>query len=445
MPPAARNSHMHTQVWRLAWPMILSNLSIPLLGIVDTAILGHLDSASYIGVVAIGASILTFLFWAFGFLRMATTSLTAQAFGAGNQQYCRQILAQSLVLAALLALTLVILQIIIFPLALLLMAPSSEAAPHILSYCQIRIVAAPATLINYAIVGWFIGLQNTRVPLLIMLTTNLLNIAFDFLLILGLGLNSDGAALATVIAEYLGLGLGLGLVVRRLNQMQGSVNRPQLLRLSHYRSLLQSNRHLFVRTASLLFAFAFFTRAGAQQGEIILAANAIILQLLLLTSYGLDGFAHAAEALTGKTIGQGQVSKFMLACRTTTYWALITSLVFCLFFLALRQPLIYLFTDIIDVRAAVEQYYTWLYYLPLIGIWCYQLDGIFIGAGKTRAMQNSMLIACLLIFLPSYYLLQPLGNHGLWAAFSLFLASRGLLLGHIFYRYSRDRCWIKPH
>jgi len=432
----------HRDVWRLAWPMILSNISLPLLTAVDTALLGHLENAQYLGAVAVGGSILTFIYWSFGFLRMGTTSLNARAFGAEDANTCRLLLGQSTLLALALAIMLFSLQGLIFPFALSLMDPSPAIRELALAYTQIRIFSAPATLATYAIVGWFIGLQNTRAPLLIMLTTNILNILLDFLLIIGLDMNSEGAALATVTAEYAGLTVALYLIRRELKALGGKLLHHKLFKLSEYRPLLLVNRHLFVRTACLLFSFSFFTAQGARQGDELLAANAIILQLIMLTSYGLDGFAHASEALIGKSVGRKELPELYAVCRTTTFWALLTAILFTLLFAFAKLPLIGLFSDIEAVSLLVRQYYFWVLLLPLISVWSYQLDGIFIGAGKTQGMQNSMLFSCFIVYIPLWWLTQSWGNHGLWLAFCAFNLARTLSMSLLFHRYSRSQQWF---
>ena len=422
--------------------MILSNISLPLLTAVDTALLGHLENARFLGAVAIGGSILTFIYWSFGFLRMGTTSLSARAFGAEDSSTCRLLLGQSLLLAISLAVMLFALQGLIFPFALSLMDPSPAIQELAMAYTQIRIFSAPATLATYAIVGWFIGLQNTRAPLLIMVSTNILNILLDCLLIIGLDMNSEGAALATVTAEYAGLILAIFLVRRELKALGGELLIHKLFKLSDYRPLLLVNRHLFVRTACLLFSFSFFTAQGARQGDALLAANAIILQLLLLTSYGLDGFAHASEALIGKSVGRKQLAELYAVCRTTTFWALLTAVLFTVLFAFAKAPLIALFSDIDAVRQLVQEYYFWILLLPLISVWSYQLDGIFIGAGKTKGMQNAMLFSCFIVYIPLWWLTQGWGNHGLWLAFCAFNLARTLSMSLLFYRYSRTQQWF---
>ncbi len=440
-PSAVQRDYSHREVWRLAWPMIVSNISVPLLGVIDTAILGHLDSPVYLGAVAVGASILNFLLWGFGFLRMGTTGLVARALGGARPNLCQLLLAQAALLGIVLALALIATQSLIFPIAMTLMEPGPEVKSWALNYCSIRIYAAPATLVNYAVIGWFIGLQDTRSPLLLMLATNLLNIILDWLLIVVLDMKSDGAATATVIAEYASLLLALGLVQRKRRKLPGHLVWTHLRQLGSYLELIRVNRHLFVRTASLLFAFAFFTAQGAQQGETILAANAILLQLLMLTAYGLDGFAHAAEALTGKAIGAGRREDFFRACRSSSLWALLTAVAITSVFVIFNGPIIGLFSDIPEVINTVNHYYPWLCALPLLAAGSYQLDGIFIGAGKSQAMQNAMLLACFGVFLPLWWLTQGLGNHGLWFAFCSFNCSRTLFMGWMFRQLSKEESW----
>lgn len=434
--------HTHQRIWQLAWPMMLSNLSIPLLGAVDTAILGRLPSPAYLGAVALGGAILSLLFWSFGFLRMGTTSLTARHHGGGDDSACRAILGQSAVMALALAALLLLSGPWLAPLAVSWMGGSPEVATLAQSYTQIRLLSAPASLLNFALIGWFIGRQDTRRPLAILATTNLLNIALDALLILGLGLGSDGAAWASVLSEYAGLAVGLGLAWPMLKRMQGRMDWPALGHLASYRPLLQVNRHLFVRTLCLLLVFAFFSAQGARLGDPVLAANAILLQFLMLTSYALDGFAHAAEALSGRAIGARRLDQFYRIVRDTALWALGTALGISVLF-ALGAPWWpSLFTRIPEVLSLVNTYYWWVCVLPLIAVWGYWLDGLFLGSGQTRAMQYTVLASALLVFLPLWWLFTPLGNHGLWLAFTAFNGARGLLLGGVFCHLSRRHLWL---
>ena len=438
MQPSCKLNH---KIWQLAWPMIISNLSVPLLGLVDTAVLGHLDSASFLSAVAIGSSILAFIYWGFGFLRMGTTGAAAQAFGAEQHDQSRLIISQSLLLSLGLALVILFLSPWLLDLGLLLVSPPAGAEYLATEYMSLRILSAPAVLINYVIIGWLIGRQNTRWPLLITLFTNCLNIILDLLLIIGLGLNSEGAALATVIAEYCGCGLALLILQRQWRLMPGMLNHHQLTVWSDYRDLLITNSHLFIRTLVLLASFAFFTAKGAQQGESILAANTILIQLAMLTAFGLDGFAHAAEALTGDAVGKRQLSIFYQVCKGCAFWSICTAVIFTVAYNLIGHPIIHLMTSLEEVRVLAKQYLPWLTFLPLIAIWSYLLDGIFIGASRSKAMQYTMLISAGLVYLPSWYFTQSWGNHGLWFAFLAFNGARGITLGYIFYRHYRLNNW----
>lgn len=442
----------HTQVsltrgiWPLAWPIILSNLSIPLLGIVDTAVLGHLPHPHYLAAVAAGSVTLSLLLWSFGFLRMGTTSLVARALGAGRDTL--GIWLRAVALALLLAALLLASQFVLIPLAIGWVAPEAPVAALATSYCHIRLLSAPATLINYTLIGWFVGQQDARRPLVIVVSTNLLNILLDLLLILGLGLNSDGAAWASVIAEYAGLALGIGLLLHKLRRLPG---RPRLHRhwraltlWAEYPPLLRVNRHLFVRTLCLLGVFVFFTAQGARLGTQVLAANAILLQFLTLAAHTLDGFAHAAEALTGRAAGAGDRAELRRTLLGSSLLAGGAALAISALFWAGEPLWLQWFTTLPEVLAEARRQYPWVVALPLLAVAAYQLDGIYLGGGHTRIMQNAMLACLLLVFFPLWWLAQPLGNTGLWLAFSLFHCSRGLVLGVIFYTRWRADSWLLP-
>jgi MATE family, multidrug efflux pump len=437
------NQTHRQKILSVALPMTAASMSIPLLGLVDTAILGHLEQAHYLGAVAAGSSVLTMLFWLFAFLRMGSTGLTARAWGVGDHSRCLEILAQSLVLAALLGLMLVIFQASLLTTVLNLIKPSNEVRILAFEYCQIRIFAAPATLGTLCAMGWLLGLQRAKATLLLVLLTNLVNIGLDFLFIVGLDMNSKGAAWASFTAELFGFALALVLVAMQLSKMNGSINRSHLYQWPRYRELLRVNRHLFIRTACLVFTMVFFTAQGARQGDSILAANAILMQLLLLVAYTQDGFAHAAESLTGHAIGMNNLDEFYTTCKEVTCWGLGISCVATVAYLLFPNSIIAIFTDLPEVATATRHYWPWLTALPLAGLLCFTADGIFIGTGKTRAMQDTMLLAAFGLFLPLWYFSRPLGNHGLWLSYLSFLAIRSLLMSGMFIHYSRQSLWTQ--
>ncbi|SIS40867.1 multidrug resistance protein, MATE family [Neptunomonas antarctica] len=431
----------HKEVWSLAWPMILSNITVPLVGLVDTAVIGHLPDGHHLAAVAIGSMIFSIVYWAFGFLRMGTTGLTAQALGAEDPTANRTLLAQSLVMATLIGLCIIMLQTPIIELALHWIAAEPLVTEEARQYASIRVYGAPAVLCNFALLGWFLGNQNSKIPLLLLTVTNLLNMVLDIIAVYGLGMHADGVALASVIAEYGSLLLGLYLCRSILRPMSGQLLAASLTQVRHYTALFQVNRYLFIRTLALLFSMAFFTAQGARQGTDILSANAVLLNFILLISNGLDGFAHATEALIGKRSGRQDMTGFYRTVTTAAIWSAITALLFSLFFWVAGGWVIQLLTSIENVQQQAMIYLPWLIILPLIGVWSFLLDGIFIGATQVKAMQNTMLFSVFCVFIPAWWLLQPLGNHGLWIAYLTLFLARGISGGWVFWQLSRKQQW----
>ncbi|MFY0991752.1 MATE family efflux transporter [Halomonas sp. C05BenzN] len=437
-PGAARQ-----RIWALAWPIILSNITVPLLGLVDTAVVGHLPDSRYLAAVTLGATLFSFLYWGFGFLRMGTTGLTSQAVGRENDSEVRNLLGQSLLLAAGIGAMLILLSRPLIALGLWLLDGSEVATALAAEYAQIRILSAPAVLANYAILGWFLGQQNSRVTLAILVLTNGVNIALDLLFVVGLGMTSDGVAWATVIADYTALAFGLWLVSRQLRWLEGRFLRERLLRLTAYAELFSVNANLFVRTLGLLFAMAFFTSRGAVQGDTVLAANAVLLQFIMLTSYALDGFAHAAEAITGRAVGRRRWDEFGQAVKSAAGFSLLTAAAASLAFALGGEWLIALLTGLPEVRQTAGTYLPWMVAMPLIAVWSYLFDGVFIGATAIREMRNSI-FAGLAAYLPIWWLTQWLGspdfeNHGLWLAFLGFALVRSAVLAAYYRHYRRTR------
>jgi MATE family multidrug resistance protein len=420
-------------IWRIAAPMILSNISVPLLGMVDTGVTGHLDDAVYLGAVAIGSTIFGFLYAGFNFLRMGTTGIAAQRYGAGDDDGLKNALGQALVVALAIASVLVLLQVPIGALSMQLIGPEPDIAIYAEEYFSIRIWSAPATLANYALIGWFIGLQNARIPLYIVLVINLTNIVLDLFFVLGLGMKVDGVAAASVIAEFAGLAVGLGYAIPWLRKQGGHMHLSRLVTLREYSAFFAVNANLLVRTMALMFTFGFITAAGARLGGLVLAANAVLINMLHLMSFALDGFAHAAEALVGKAIGADDRQSLRRAVTLALRWSLYVSGLFSVFFLVAGKPLIRLLTDLPEVVAIADDFLPWLTGLPMVAVWSYLYDGVFVGATRAREMRDIMLVSTFLIFLPGWYAFRFLDNHGLWLALTLFLASRGVGM-HYYYR-----------
>jgi MATE family multidrug resistance protein len=413
--------------------MMLSNISVPLLGMVDTGVTGHLDSPVYLGAVAIGATIFGFIYTGMNFLRMGTTGIAAQRFGADDNDGLRVSLGQAVIVAMLIAGLLVALQVPIGTLAMRLLGGEPDVQQYALEYFSIRIWSAPGTLVNYVLIGWFLGLQNARVPLLIFLTINITNVVLDLVFVLGLGMKVDGVALASVIAEYTGLVIALLFVARALRQRAGHWPLPRLFRIRAYAAFFSVNANLLVRTLALMFTFAFVTAQGARLGGLILAANAVLMNIQLLTSMALDGFAHAAEALVGRAIGERNRDALQRSVSLALKWSLIFAAGFSLLYLLAGPQMIRILTDLPDVRETAIEYLPWLILSPLVSVWSFLYDGVYVGATRAREMRNIMVFSTFVVFLPAWFLLQGLGNHGLWLAFTLFMASRGIGM-HLGYR-----------
>ncbi len=413
-------------VWRIAAPMILSNVSVPLLGMVDTGVTGHLESSAYLGAVAIGGTIFSILYMSMNFLRMGTTGIAAQSYGAGDNDGLRVSLGQALLVSVAIAALILLLQAPIATLALALLGGDTETQRHAAEYFFVRVWSAPGTLANFALIGWFLGTQNARVPLLIFLTINVTNIVLDLVFVVVLGMKVEGVALASVVAEYSGLAVGVSFAVAALRRREGHWPMARLTNLAAYRAFFSVNANLFVRTLALLGTFAFITAQGARLGPAILAANAVLMNFQHLTSFGLDGIAHAAEALVGKAVGQKNDKSLDHAVRLTLRWSLLFALGFALAYAATGPLIVRILTDLPDVRATAMTYLPWLIASPLISVWCFLYDGVYVGMTRAREMRNIMLVSVLAVFLPAWFATQSFGNHGLWFALMAFMASRGI-------------------
>ena len=413
--------------------MILSNISVPLLGMVDTGVTGHLENAAYLGAVAVGSTIFGFLYTGVNFLRMGTTGIAAQQFGANDFDGLRVSLGQALIVALAIAGLLLVLQVPIGAAAIRLIGPDPTVAGFADEYFSIRIWSAPATLANFALVGWFLGLQNARVPLVVVLVINVTNIVLDLFLVVVVGMKVDGVAIASVIAEFTGLAVGLGFVVRELNRHSGHWIISKLTTLREYTAFFGINAHLFVRTMALVFTLTFITAQSARLGGLILAANAILMNFQNLLAFALDGFAHAAEALVGKAVGEKDRAALQRSVVLALCWSLIVAVGFSAFFWLVGPMLVAVLTDLPDIRTTTLRYLPWLILSPMVAVWSYLYDGVFVGATLAKEMRNIMVISAFVIFIPAWYALQFLGNDGLWLSFMLFLASRGIGM-HIYYR-----------
>lgn len=419
---------LQKRILQLAWPIMLSNITVPLLGLVDTAVLGHLDNVSYLGAVALGSQVVTLLLWSFGFLRMGTTSLSAHAMGASNTG-TERILHNALLMAVFISLPLMAFAFMSIEKIIVLIGGSPEVQSLAVEYASIRFLATPAVLIQYVLIGWFIGRGETKVPLFLLIISNSINALLDVILVYGYGLNSDGVAWATLCADYSAASLGLYFAAITLKKIK-KVDREKFQWPSWQalKPLININHQLFVRTLCLLSVFIMFTSQGAKQGDLILAVNAIMLTLLLLISNALDGFAHAAEVIVGQSLGAKKFKQLRQGIWLTGANILFIALLMVAGFYWQGENLLALLTDQKEVLALALEYSPWLIGLPLIGFSSYWLDGVFIGVQASAKMRDSMLLAALIVFFPVWYLTQSMGNNGLWLAFYSFLLARSIFM-----------------
>ncbi|TXY00442.1 MATE family efflux transporter DinF [Vibrio mimicus] len=424
-----KQQSVHRQVLALALPMVLSNITVPLLGLVDAAVIGHLEHAWYLGGVALGSTMISVTFWLLGFLRMSTTGLTAQAHGAQNPHQLGRVLLQGSVIALGLAALFLLFHRPVAGLIFHFSDASSEVKTYAETYFYIRAWSAPAALLNFVLLGWLLGTQNARAPMWMVIITNLTNIVLDLLLVLGLGLKVEGAAIASVIADYAGLLFGLVCVVRYWRQQQLPTPFSFISSLTKELSrLVALNRDIFLRSLCLQAVFSFMTFQGAALGDETVAANAVLMSFLMMISYGMDGFAYAMEAMVGKAIGAKDDRQLRTSMIGSTFWATMICLLLSLIFLGFGSDLIQMITNIPSVQATADIYLPWLVAMPLVAVWCFLLDGIFIGATKGKEMRNSMAISAVAFFV-AYWLSASYGNHALWLAMLSFMALRGVTLG----------------
>ncbi len=421
------NDLSHRRVLRIALPIVISNATVPILGAVDTGVVGQLGQAAPIGAVGLGAIILASLYWVFGFLRMGTSGLVAQAQGAGDLPEVAASLSRALLIAMAAGLGLIVLQLPLFSAAMRLAPASPEVEAMARDYLAIRIWGAPATIGLYALTGWLIALERTRGVLVLQLWMNGLNIGLDLWFVLGLGWGVEGVATATLIAEWSGLGLGLWLA---RSAFAGGYWRDAARVFHRARVALMArvNADIMLRSVLLQASFTTFLFLGAGQGDVTLAANQVLLQFLEITAYALDGFAFAAEALVGQAVGARARQGVRRAAALTSQWGAGGAVVLSLTFWIAGPAIIDLMSTAPEVRQTARAFLPWIAVAPLIGIASWMFDGIFIGATLTREMRNAML-ASVAVYIAALMLLVPaFGNHGLWAALMVLNAVRGVTM-----------------
>ncbi|MFK7925662.1 MAG: MATE family efflux transporter [Bacteroidia bacterium] len=435
---------MNRTILRLAIPNILSNIAVPLLGLVDTALMGRMESEAYLGAIALGGIMFSFIYWGLGFIRMGTTGLTAQAFGRQDPAEGIAVLARALLVGGIATVILLILQLPLGEFGFRLLEAEAKGDDIELvkqlsrEYFYIRIWAAPANIGLMALLGWFLGMQNARFPMILIVAVNLFNILFNFLFIYGFDMKSDGVAWGTVVAQYLGLTIAIILFAVRYREHLQYLKRETVLQMSKIKQFFSVNADIFIRTMLLVFSLAFVNAKSFALDDNTLAINAILMQYFLMMSYAVDGFAYAAESLTGRFVGEGSADQLRIAVKKLLIWGSSFGAIFALVYLAFGKAMLHIFTDQSDLIEAAAEYVPWLALIALLAPLAFVWDGIYIGATATKAMRNTMIIAVLFIFLPTYYLsIDSLYNHGIWLSMTVLMVARGALLSlsankHIF-------------
>ena len=420
----------YRRVVAIALPVVLSNATVPLQGAVDTAIIGNLGDAVYLAAVTLAAAAMALMLQIFNFLQFGSGALGAQALGAGDHRRVINVLARALILAFGLGTMLIVLQVPLLALVLGIFE-GSEGAENLASvYFNIRIWAAPAELGIFALGGWFSGQELTRRLFELQLVISVTNIVLNLFLVLVIGMGVDGVALGTLISMYLGLAFGLWRARGRMKDLMPDwkPERARLLNPQELGKLMRLNRDIFIRTMLLVGAFTWMTRQGSTQGDVILAANGVLMQIVHVAIYGLDGFAIAVESLVGQAAGARNRAFLRRAVVVSTISALMLSLILGVILFTLQAPLLALFSNVLEVREATTTYFFWAALFPLIGVLAFQMDGIFVGATEGAAMRNAMIVSSAGYFAISLWALEAFGNHGIWGAMWAFLILRGITL-----------------
>lgn len=420
-------TQINRKILHIALPAIVSNITVPLLGLVDVSIVGHLGDTAYIGAIAVGGMIFNVMYWLFGFLRMGTSGMTSQSYGRRDLPEVVRLLVRSLGVGWAVAFLMILLQVPLRDFALFIMEPTESVRRYAELYFNILIWGAPATLGLYSFTGWFIGMQNSRLPMAIAITQNVVNIVASLVLVFCLGLKVEGVALGTLVAQYAGLFIAFGAWFSVYGRLRKYFCRIDLFGWSQMKGFLSVNRDIFLRTLCLISVMLFFTSAGSWQGETILAVNTLLMQFYMIFSYIMDGFAYAGEAISGKYYGAGNKVGLSAAVRHLFGWGAVMTVAFTLLYIIGGNAFLSLLTDDKIVIAAAGSYFYWAALIPLAGVAAFIWDGIYIGCTKTRGMLISMFFSAITFFTVYYSLRQSMGNHGLWLAFIMYMAMRGFM------------------
>lgn len=422
------------QILHIALPSIVSNITVPLLGLIDVAITGHLGGAAYVGAIAVGGMLFNIIYWMFAFLRMGTSGMTAQAFGARNLTEVVNVLMRAVAVAVGMSGLLLCLQVPVRELALSIIDPSVEVAELARTYFNICVWGAPASLLLFVLTGWFLGMQNSKAPMAMAIIQNVANILLSLVLVYGLEMKIEGVATGTVAAQYVGLTAGL-IMLLRYSRLKKYIQRAKIFTRQSLARFFMLNKDIFFRTLCLIFVHFYFISAGSSQGDTALAVNTLIMQLYLLYSYIMDGFAFAGEALVGKAIGARSYPIYISTVKRLFVWGTIMMLLFTLVYFLFGEQFLAILTDDPSVLEASKEYHWWTLLLPLSGMSAFIWDGIYIGATATKGMLLSMAAGMVTFFLMHYFLSPYLGNHALWLAFNGYMFMRGIVQSVLFTSY----------
>lgn len=431
-------SKINKEILQLAIPNIISNISVPLLSTVDTVLMGQLSN-NHLGAVGIGSMIFNLIYWNFGFLRMGTTGMTAQAYGRNSWREVSLILARTSLLALLLAVLIFVIQTPLYNACAYLLNILPEQSSMVEEYYRIRLIAAPATFLMYGLMGWLFGVQNAIYPLILTIFINVINMVLSYYLVYEMGYEVAGVAWGTVVSQYCGLLLCIALIMYKYRTDIIKVGRKAILDIKELLAFLNVNSDLFLRTVCLTGAFFFFYSQSSLGGELILATNVVLLLFLNWMSYGIDGFAYAAESMVGKYYGAKRSVELSETIRLSLIWGGILSLIYAAAYGIFGQQLLHLFTSDTSTIAFAQDYMWWMILLPIVSFASYMFDGIYIGLTATKTMRNTMAI-CFAIYLVVYYVLGGVGYspHVIWVSMAVMLFLRGLLQGVLYWKYGTE-------
>ncbi len=416
---------MNKQILRLAIPNVISNITVPLLAMVDIGIAGRLDSSLYIGAIALGTMIFNIIYWNLGFIRMGTSGFTAQAYGANNFTEIANLLLRSLLVAIGFGLLIVVLQIPIFNVAKLFIKTNGQTVEYVAKYFFIAVWSAPAMLSMYAFNGWFIGMQNAKTPMYVAILNNLLNIFLSFLFVYHFKMQIEGIALGTMLSQFITLFVFIGIYyVVYGKKLKQHYRIKEVLKIEAFKEFFQVNADIFIRTLLLVIVTTFFTFASTNMGNDILAVNTLLMQFFMLFSYFMDGLAYAGEALTGKFIGQKNSSSLQKMMKTLFQWGIALSFITSVIYFFFTPNILSLLTDKENIIILAQKFTFWVIIVPIVGFATFIWDGIYVGATASKPMRNSMIIATIMFFVIYYSLSSFLGNNGLWLAFIFYLIGR---------------------